>query len=178
VIACLVADPALVTVEMMEAWALDLDGWGICDCAAYLFDRTRFAWPKAMEWSRRDEEFVKRAAYSIMAALAIHDKAAPDAKFLRFLPAIRRGATDERHFVKKGVNWALRQIGKRNLALNRAAIAEAREIARMNSPSARWIASDALRELEGAAVQRRLRRCTADLQAGGRRPRRPGGTEH
>src|SRR5205807_2169865 len=93
-----------------------------------LFDKTKFAWKKAVEWSRRDDEYVKRAGYAIMAALALHDKTAPDAKFLRLLSAIRRGATDERNFVRKAVNWALRQIGKRNRELNRAAIAVAREI--------------------------------------------------
>jgi 3-methyladenine DNA glycosylase AlkD len=130
----------------------------VCDGACcVLFDKTKFAWKKALEWSRRDEEYVKRAGYVIMAALAVHDKAAPDSKFLRFLPAIRRGSVDERNFVKKAVNWALRQIGKRNRKLNRAAIAAAREIRAVNSRSARWIAADALRELESKSVQARLK---------------------
>jgi 3-methyladenine DNA glycosylase AlkD len=157
VIASLIADPKLVTEELMESWAADFDSWGVCDCACcVLFDKTKFAWKKAIEWTRREEEYVKRGGYSIMAALAVHDKIAADTKFLRFLPAIRRGSTDERNFVRKAVNWALRQIGKRNRALNRAAIAEARKIRELNTRSARWIAADALRELEGAAVQRRL----------------------
>jgi 3-methyladenine DNA glycosylase AlkD len=158
VLASLIGDPRLVSAELMEAWAGDFDSWGVCDaCCCVLFDKTKFAWRKAAEWSRRDEEYVKRAGYALMAALAIHDKAAPDEKFLRFLPAIKRGATDERKFVKKAVNWALRQIGKRNRALNRAAIRTAREIGSMDSRSARWIAADALRELEGEAVQQRLK---------------------
>jgi len=159
VIASLVADPQLVTENLMESWVADFDSWGLCDCAScVLFDKTKYAWKKAREWTRRDEQFVKRAAYALMAALAVHDKSAPDDRFLGFLPAIRRGSTDERHFVKKAVNWALRQIGKRNRALNRAAIAAAREIRRIDSRSARWIAADALRELQSEAVQRRLQR--------------------
>jgi 3-methyladenine DNA glycosylase AlkD len=158
VIASLIADPMMVTEALMESWAADFDSWGVCDCACcVLFDKTEFAWKKAVEWSRRDEEYVKRGGYAIMAALAVHDKAAPDAKYLRFLPAIRRGATDERNFVRKAANWALRQIGKRNRALNRAAIAEARKIRKLHSRSARWIAADALRELQSAAVARRLK---------------------
>jgi 3-methyladenine DNA glycosylase AlkD len=158
VIASLIADPKLVTEELMESWAADFDCWALCDGACcVLFDKTRFAWKKAIEWSRRDEEYGKRGAYAIMAALAVHDKVAPDAKYLRFLPVIRRGATDERNFVRKAVNWALRQIGKRNRALNRAAIAEARKIRELNTRSARWIAADALRELESVAVQNRLK---------------------
>jgi 3-methyladenine DNA glycosylase AlkD len=157
-ICSLIGDPNLVTDELMEAWVQDFDSWAVCDaCCCNLFDKTKFAWRKAVAWSRRDEAYVKRAGYALMAALAVHDKAAPDKKFLRFLPAIRRGATDERNFVKKAVNWALRQIGKRNRALNRAAIRAAREIRGIASPSARWIAADALRELEGEAVQRRLK---------------------
>ena len=128
-VASLIGDPKLVTEELMEAWVADFDSWAVCDGACCnLFDKTKFAWKKALEWSRRDEEYVKRAGYTLMAALAVHDKAAADEKFLRFLPAIRRGATDERNFVKKAVNWALRQIGKRNRKLNRAAILAAREI--------------------------------------------------
>jgi len=124
----------------------------------YLFLYTPFAWKKAIEWSRRKEEFVRRAAFALMAYLAIHDKQAPDAKYLRLLPLVRRAATDERNFVKKAVNWALRQIGKRNLRLNRAAIRTGEEIRKFDSAAARWIAADALRELRSPAVQRRLRK--------------------
>jgi 3-methyladenine DNA glycosylase AlkD len=158
VVASLVAVPEKVTERQMERWAADFDSWAITDCCALnLYDKTPYACRKAMQWSRREEEFVKRAGFALMAALAVHDKGASDGRFLRFLPAIKRQSNDERNLVKKAVNWALRQIGKRNLQLNRAAVKTAREIQRINSRSARWIAADALRELTGKAVQKRLR---------------------
>ncbi len=157
-LAALIDEPALVAERQMERWAKDFDSWDIVDgCCLNLFAETPYAHRKAVEWSRREEEYVKRAAFSLMAVLAVHDKQAADAKFLRFLPIIKREAVDERNFVKKAVNWALRQIGKRNLNLNRAAIRTAREIRQIDSRSARWIAADALRELTSDAVQRRLR---------------------
>lgn len=158
-VAAMIDDWREVTEAQMERWVMDFDSWDICDdCCGSLFDKTPFAYRKALEWSEREEEFVKRAGFAMMAELAVHDKSAEDRKFLQFLPAIRRGAVDERNFVKKAVNWALRQIGKRNVALNRHAITTAEEIGRLDSKSARWIASDALRELKGEAVQTRLRR--------------------
>jgi 3-methyladenine DNA glycosylase AlkD len=158
VLATLIADPAQVTDSLMESWAKDFDSWAVCDAGCCnLFDKTKFAWRKAIEWSRREEEYVKRAGFALMAALAVHNKSAPDEKFLKFLPAIRRGAIDDRNFVKKGVNWALRQIGKRNRTLHRAALETARRISALDSRAARWIAADALRELESDAVERRLR---------------------
>lgn len=161
-LASLIDEPARLTEAEAGRRAKDFDSWDIVDgCCLYLLGRTRFAERKAVEWSRRREEFVKRAAFSLMAVLAVHDKAAPDAKFLRFLPIIRRESIDERNFVKKAVNWALRQIGKRNLELNQAAIRTARSIRQMESRSARWIAADALRELTGEAVQQRLKARTA-----------------
>lgn len=157
VIAAAIAIPALVTERQMEKWVKDFDSWGICDCCcSYLFDKTRFPWQKAVEWSSRTSEFEKRAAFVLMAVLAIHDKRAPDAEFLRFLPVIERESDDDRHFVKKAVNWALRQIGKRNAKLNLAATRAARRIQKRKSKSARWIGSDSLRELEGDAVRKRL----------------------
>jgi 3-methyladenine DNA glycosylase AlkD len=156
-LAAFVDEPARVTEEQMERWARDFSSWDIVDaCCRYLFLYTPFAWKKAVEWSRREEEFVKRAAFSQMAYLAQHDKQARDAAFIRLLPILRREATDERNFVRKAVNWALRQIGKRNLALNRRAIAAGKQIRALDSRAARWIAADALRELQGHAVQRRL----------------------
>lgn len=156
-LAFLVAEPAKVTGAQMERWARQFESWDQVDgTTRYLFLYTPFAWKKAGTWSRRKEEFVKRAAFALMAYLAVHDKQAPDSKFLRLLPLIERAATDERNFVKKAVNWALRQIGKRNLRLNRAAIAAAKQIRRSDSSAARWIAADALRELTSPAVQRRL----------------------
>jgi 3-methyladenine DNA glycosylase AlkD len=158
-VAALIDDSKLVTEEQMERWVMDFDNWAVCDnCCGRLFDKTPMAYPKALEWSRREEEYVKRAAFSLMAALAVHDKQAANAKFLKFLPPIQRESTDARNFVKKAVNWALRQIGKRNLALNKAAIKTAQEIRKSDSPSARWIAADALRELRSEAVQKRLQK--------------------
>jgi len=158
ILAALVDEPAKVTEQQMERWVRDFDNWAVCDgCCGVLFDKTPFAWNKAIEWSKRKEEFVKRAGYVLMAELAVHDKKASDAQFVRFLPHIKRGATDGRNFVKKAVNWALRQIGKRNNRLNRLAIKTASEIHAMDSSSAKWVASDALRELSGRVVDQRLR---------------------
>jgi 3-methyladenine DNA glycosylase AlkD len=125
-----------------------------------LFDRTPHAWKKVREWAKRDEEFVRRAAFALVACLAWHDRVAPDREFLRLLPVIKRGATDERNYVKKAVSWALRHIGKRNAHLNRAAIETAKGIKLLDSRSARWIASDVIRELESKAVKDRLKRRT------------------
>ncbi len=157
ILACLVEDPGQVTEEQLDSWVGEIDSWDVCDqVCSNLVDKTRFAYAKAAEWSKREEEFVKRAAFSLMAALAVHDKTASDDRFLRFLPLIERESSDERNFVKKSVNWALRQIGKRSISLNRAATESARRIARMKSRSARWIASDALRELSDERVLARL----------------------
>jgi 3-methyladenine DNA glycosylase AlkD len=157
-VAAMVADPAQVTEKLMESWAREFASWDVVDtCCCYLFVRTGHGWKKAVAWSRRPEEFVKRAGFSTMAYLAIHDKAAPDTKFLRLLPIIEREAGDERNFVRKAVNWALRQIGKRSRRLNRRAIAAAERIRRQGTPPARWIAADALRELRSAPVQQRLK---------------------
>jgi 3-methyladenine DNA glycosylase AlkD len=158
-LAFLIDDPSEVTEKQMEQWVREFDNWAVCDgCCANLFDKTVFAWKKAVEWSRRKREFEKRAAFTLMAALAVHDKKAADKQFVSFLPIIKREAKDERNFVKKAVNWALRQIGKRSASLNREAIQTAKELQRLDSKSARWIAADALRELTSAAVQRRLAR--------------------
>ena len=157
-LAAFVDEPAKVTAAQMDAWARDFDSWDVCDQACTdLFHLTRFAPAKAVAWSRRPEEFVKRGGFAIMAGIAWHSKDANDAKFAPFLAAIRRESTDDRNYVKKAVSWALRNIGKRNLALNRKAVATARAIQKIDSRAARWIASDALRELMGEAVQRRLR---------------------
>jgi 3-methyladenine DNA glycosylase AlkD len=157
ILACFIDKPEMVTELQMESWVKDFDSWDVCDlCCSDLFDRTKFAHQKAVEWSGREEEFVKRAGFTLMAALAVHDKKASDADFLKFLPIIKRESTDERNFAKKAVNWALRNMGKRNLDLNKMAIKTAEEIQKIDSKSARWIAADALRELTGEAVQKRL----------------------
>lgn len=158
ILASLIDEPGLVSAGQMDRWAKDFDNWAVCDsCCFHLFDRTPFAFRKAGEWSRQKGEFVRRAGFALMASLAVHDKQAPDGQFLRFFPLIKNAARDERNFVKKAVNWALRQIGKRNLGLNKKAVRLAREVKKIDSRAARWIAADALRELEGAAVRRRLR---------------------
>ena len=169
-LACFVDDPARVTEAQVEAWAADFDSWDLCDQATTsLFDATVHGWPKALEWAGREEEWIKRAGFALMAGLASHDRTAPDAAFLRLLPVIERGAFDERNFVKKAVNWALRNLGKRNPALHAAAIACARRILaaaneaaggpRGGDPqarAARWVATDALRELESEKVRERV----------------------
>ena len=157
ILAGMVDDPAQVTAQQMERWAREFNAWDVVDgSCCHLFVFAVPAWQKALEWSRREEEYVKRAGFALMAYLAVHDKKATDSKFARLLPLIRRQATDERNFVKKAVNWALRQIGKRNLRLNRLAIRTAKQIRSMDSRAARWVASDALRELTSPGVQRRL----------------------
>jgi 3-methyladenine DNA glycosylase AlkD len=158
IIACMIDDPGKVSEAQLERWVKDLDSWAVCDgCCSSLFDKTEFAYRKAIEWSERQEEYVKRAGFVLMATLAVHDKKAEDEKFLEFFPLIKKEAVDERNFVKKAVNWALRQIGKRNLNLNKAAVETATDIHELDSSVAKWISSDALRELKSAAVQRRLR---------------------
>ncbi len=157
ILASLIGDPQQVTRRQMERWVKDFDSWAVCDSSCgNLFDMTPSAYRNAFTWCRRTEEYVRRAGFVMMAELAVHDKAAGDQQFLQMLPALKRGSTDKRNFVKKAVNWALRQIGKRNRELNRAAIQTATEISFIDSPAARWIATDALRELQSAAVQRRL----------------------
>ncbi len=157
-LATLIADPHQVTESQMERWVNDFDAWDICDqCCGNLFDKTPWAYQKAIEWSARQETYVKRAGFALMAYLAIDDKKAPNSQFTPFLPIIQREASDSRNFVKKAVNWALRQIGKRNRALNRLAVETAQAIRQSDSSTARWVASDALRELTGEAVQRRLK---------------------
>jgi 3-methyladenine DNA glycosylase AlkD len=159
ILASLIDEPKKVTNRQMERWVADFDSWAICDlCCSNLLDKTDSAYQKAIEWSERDEEFVKRAGFVLMAALAIHDKKAEDAAFLQFLPLIKRESVDQMNFVKKAVNWALRQIGKRNITLNKKAIEVAKEIQNIDSKSARWIATNALRELTSETVQKRLHR--------------------
>jgi 3-methyladenine DNA glycosylase AlkD len=146
-----------VTEKQLEKWVMDFDSWDICDqTCGYLFDKTPWAYDKAFEWSKREEEFVKRAGFVLMATLSVHDKKANDGKFEQFFPVIRREAHDERNFVKKAVNWALRQIGKRNIALNGKAVKVGEELEKMNSKAARWIAKDALRELRSGKTLERL----------------------
>jgi len=154
ILASMTDDPEKVTTRQMEKWVRDFDSWDICDqCCSNLFDKTKWAHQKAVEWTSRKEEFVKRAGFVLMATLAVHDKKASNAQFQRYFSIIRRESTDQRNFVKKAVNWALRQIGKRNQTLNRLAIETARGIERRDSAAARWIAKDAIRELMSQSVR-------------------------
>jgi len=156
-LAGMIGESKKVTAAQMDRWARNFDSWDVVDgTCCDLFVHAAPAWKKAVEWSTRKEEFVKRAAFSLMAYLSYKDKSASDEKFLRLLKIIKRESLDDRHFVKKSVNWALRNIGKRNPALNRAAIRTAQQIRGLDSPTARWIAADALRELTSPAVQLRL----------------------
>jgi len=153
----LIDEPDKVTEKQMESWVKDFDSWDVCDqVCSNLFDKTSFAYEKAFEWSKREEEFIKRAGFVLMASLSVHDKKAEDIEYEQFFPIIKKHSTDERNFVKKAVNWALRQIGKRNLSLNKKAIQTALEIQKIDSKNARWIANDALRELRSKKVQKRL----------------------
>ena len=162
ILATLIGEAEKVTAAEMDQWARDFDAWDVVDAACcYLYAHAKPAWNKATAWSRRREEFVKRASFSLIAYLSYKDEAAPDARFVRFLRVIEREAHDERNFVKKAVNWALRNIGKRNKRLNREAIRAAERIRLQDSRAARWIAADALRELKTAAVQKQLQRKTA-----------------
>ncbi|MFX1520916.1 MAG: DNA alkylation repair protein [Promethearchaeota archaeon] len=157
ILATMIEDPKLVTEEQMEDWVKEFDSWDICDqCCNNLFRKTDFAYQKVDEWSNREEEYVKRAAFSLMASLAVHDKEEEDDVFINLLSMIRRESTDERNFVKKAVNWSLRQIGKRNLNLNKKAIETAKELQTKDSKSAKWIATNALRELKSEKTQKRL----------------------
>lgn len=157
ILAALVDDPRLVTPEQMESWAAGFDSWDIVDQVCIkLFRRTPFAFEKAEQWAGREETFVKRAGFALMATLGVHEKRAPDEAFERFLGLIEREASDERNFVEKAVNWALRQIGKRDERMNGLAVEAARRIAAQGSKAARWIASDALRELTSEKVRQRL----------------------
>lgn len=156
-LAAYVEEPGRVTPAQMDRWCRDFDNWGICDTVCFvLFDRTPHAWTKVSAWAGRRPEFEKRAAFALLWGLTVHDKQAGDGRFLEGLELIRRGAEDERHFVKKAVNMALRATGKRNRALHSAAIEVAADLAASSSPAAAWVGKDALRELKSASVLRRL----------------------
>jgi 3-methyladenine DNA glycosylase AlkD len=157
ILAAMIGEPEKLTAQQMDRWVKDFNSWDVCDQVCMnLFDKSPLAWKKIREWAKRDEEFVKRAAFALIACVAWHDESAPDDRFISLLPLIRRASRDERNFVKKSVNWALRHIGKRNRRLNSAAIAEAAIIAKLDSRSSRWVAKDALRELKSEAVRKRL----------------------
>jgi len=157
ILASMVDEPAEVRREQMDTWAEDFDSWDLCDQAiGNLFARTPFALQAARAWTKRDEEFVKRAGFTLIATRAVRDRTSPDGAFTAWFPTIRRGAADDRNYVRKAVSWSLRQIGKRNLALNAAAIAEAETLAASTVTSMRWVGRDALRELQLDATKQRL----------------------
>lgn len=158
ILAGMIDRPEWVTDKQMDAWVSDFDSWAVCDSNCMrLFSETKFAHKKVWQYARSGKEFIRRTAFALIASLTVHDKKASDEVFIKYLPLIKKYATDERNYVRKAVNWALRQIGKRNLALNKKAIACAEEILRIDNKTARWIAGDALRELKGEAVQKRLK---------------------
>lgn len=158
-LACFLDDPAQVTPAQMDQWCRDFDNWAICDTACFhLFDKTPHAWRKIEQWAKKTGEFQKRAAFALLASVALHDKKAPDDPFLKALPLTERAADDERNFVKKGVVWALRGIGGRNAALYEAALAVARRLSIANDPTPRWIGKTTLRELNSAASKKRAAR--------------------
>ncbi|HHT19060.1 MAG: DNA alkylation repair protein [Euryarchaeota archaeon] len=157
ILACMIEDPKAVTEEQMDDWVLKFDTWAVCDqCCIKLFHKTPYAYKKVFEWSTREEQFVKRAAFTLIAVLAVHDKKAPDQNFEQFFPIIIRESTDNRIYVKKAVNWALRQIGKRNINLNRKSVKVSKNMLKSDSKAAQWIAKHALHELQSDKVQKLL----------------------
>ncbi|PNX46527.1 MAG: DNA alkylation repair protein [Thermoplasmata archaeon M9B1D] len=160
-LACFIDDPKKVTSKQMDLWAYNFDSWDICDQACTsLFDLTPLAWEKILEWSKHEKEFVKRGAFSLIAGLAVHDKNANDKMFEKLFPIIIRESNDDRNYVKKAVNWALRNIGKRNKVLNKKAIETAKNILEIDSKTARWIANDVIRELTSEKVLKRFEKKT------------------
>lgn len=158
-LASMIDDPQMLTSEQMEEWAKDFDSWDVCDQTCNnLFRKSSLAFDKSFEWCKKNEEFIKRAGYVLMANLAVHDKNRKDEDFLNFFPEIYNGSIDDRIYVKKAVNWALRQIGKRSLFLNKKAIECAKDIQKIDSKSARWIATDALRELKNPKIVERIKK--------------------
>ncbi len=154
ILASMIAEPQLVSAELMEKWVNDFDSWDVCDqVCGNLFDKTPYAYQKATQWCQQEREFVRRAGFVMMAELAVHDKQAQDEAFLQFFPLIKQHVGDERNFVKKAVNWALRQIGKRNSRLRTLALECAYEIQDMDSKTARWVAKDALKELQAKEIK-------------------------
>jgi 3-methyladenine DNA glycosylase AlkD len=169
-----VADPARVTPAQMDRWARDFDNWAICDHLTFhLFDRSPHAWRKVEQWAAKDAEFVKRGAFALLAALALHDEDAGDRAFLDRLPLIEAAATDPRNFVKKGVNWALRSIGSRSVVLHAAALSLAGRLASSPDAAARWVGKDAVRDLSRPLIVARVRKKTdAAVARAARRARR------
>lgn len=158
IVASMVAEPEKMTAQQAEELVTAFNSWDVCDQTCLnLFVKSPLAWTLVKRWARRDEEFVRRAAFSLIACLAVHDKDADDKKFIGALKLVYAASTDDRNFVKKAVNWALRGIGKRNRVLHAAALDTARKLQHTSSRSARWIAADTIRELEDPTIQRRIK---------------------
>jgi 3-methyladenine DNA glycosylase AlkD len=158
ILASMIDEPSLVTEKQMDDWTYDFDSWDVCDQVCMnLFDKTKFAYDKVFEYSKKEREFEKRTAFTLIACLAWHDKTMPDEKFIKFLPIIKRESTDKRNFVKKAVNWALRHIGKRNLKLRLEALKLADEIKKLNNKTAIWVANDTIRELNNPKIVKRIK---------------------
>jgi 3-methyladenine DNA glycosylase AlkD len=156
-LAAYVDEPAKVTAAQMDRWCREFDSWAVVDTLCFvLFDKTPHAWKKVEQWAKRSDEFQRRAAFALLASLVLHDRKAGEAPFLKGLALIEAGAADERNFVKKGVNWALRCIGKESVALNKAAVAVARRLAESKEAAPRWVGKDALRELTSPTTLRRI----------------------
>jgi 3-methyladenine DNA glycosylase AlkD len=157
ILASMIDNPKMITEKQMEDWVKEFDSWDVCDQVCMnLFDKTNFAYDKVIEWSKRNEEFIKRAGFALIACMAFHNKDIENKDFIKLLPIIKRESTDDRNFVRKAVNWALRQIGKRNTNLNKEAIKTAKEIQKIDSKTAKWIASNAIKELTSQSIQKRL----------------------
>jgi 3-methyladenine DNA glycosylase AlkD len=159
ILASMIDDPKLCTEEQMEEWVIEFDSWDLCDQTCFgLFARSAYGWKKALEWPQRGEEFVRRSGFALMAAFALQKTKITDEELLSLLPLIEKHSTDERNFVRKAVNWALRQIGKRNHHLNSSAIVLAEKLMNSENKTARWIGKDAFKELTGDGVKRTLER--------------------
>lgn len=159
IIASLIEKPEKVTPQQMDSWAGDFDSWDVCDqCCSNLFDKTPFAYNKIKKWSSSKKEFVKRAAFALLAVMAVHDKKSGDDVFVKFFPLIKRESTDGRNFVRKSVNWALRSIGKRNESLRKKALKLSNEIYKIDSKTAKWVAADAIREFENSKIINKVRK--------------------
>jgi 3-methyladenine DNA glycosylase AlkD len=165
ILAAMIDDPEELSEKQMEEWVKAIDSWDVGDQVCMnLFEKSPLAWKKVLDWSMRDEEFVMRTAFGLLACLAWHDKKAEDNKFVNLFHVFHRGALDERNSVKKAVSWALRNIGKRNFALNKAAINEAKKLQSLETKNSRWIASNVIRELESEAIQERLKKKQATIR--------------
>jgi len=158
ILASFLGDPAKVTPAMMDAWCRDFDNWGTVDTPCFvLFDRSPHAWKMVPKWAKQKGEFQRRAGFVMMACLAAHDKTATDAAFMKFLPMIEQGASDDRNFVKKGVSWALRHVGHRNAALHAAAVKTATKLSKSEDATERWVGKDALRDITRPVVLKKVR---------------------